>query len=168
MLPISLFIPIPLEKAFIISSLGYLFKKTYDILEYLYNYDEFYLNSVEYQEAYKIYKVILEELSLLFKKIDCDDEIKIFSAYYYLIRNGYLSINHEFYHKKDVDLFIGINGANIVDGFGNSINISSKSMITQTNAASSLDLLYVFITSFENKPMIQLGGRIYHKCRYNW
>ena len=76
------------------------------------NYDFYYKNSKEYIEAQQYYNLVLEEVFKLFKELNCDNEMKLFAGYSYLLKQGYLSQNHEFYYsrlKDDSEELLGVN-----------------------------------------------------------
>ena len=135
MIPIVCFAPMPIGSASILMYSLYLAKLLGDGFKFHDKYIDFYFNSVEYQEVYKVYKIVLEELSLFFEKMNWNNEMKIYAGYYYLLKNGYLSVNKSFCYKGDIDVVLGIEGAGIMDGYGNCENISSMltDLLKQSN-----------------------------------
>lgn len=100
-------------------------KKLINYEEYLNNYAGAYINSIEYQDVYKNYMLLLKELSAMFQKLGAHNEMEQFSIYNYLFRRGYLSIDHKFYYSKLSQSALGFYGLNILSGAGDCKHINS-------------------------------------------
>lgn len=85
-----------------------------------------YKNILEYQEAYRSYYEVINNLSNMLEQLNWDNEAKIFAGYSYLLKNGYLSNNHEFCYSINSDSCFGhFLGSNVIDGFGDCKHINS-------------------------------------------
>lgn len=89
------------------------------------NFKDLCFESVEFKEFYKVYNFILEEVIKLFKDLDINNESEIFAGYYYLLKNGYLSIDNKFYYENHVNDCLFFYCANVIEGYGNCVDISS-------------------------------------------
>jgi len=173
MIPIVCFAPIPISGLSILMYSTYMLKIFYGAIDFQSNYIDLYLTSVEYQELNKVYKIVLEELSSLFEKMEFDNEMKIFAGYYYLLRNGYLSVEKSFYYRRNIEHAKLLEGANIMEGYGNCRNISGMltdllqqsnyevyniSMLLPEDAKFSI-FNYDFIEEIQEKVEILIGGK---------
>lgn len=118
-----------LDSLLILFSLCCISGKTFSNLikeiKFMLDYDNYYKNSKEYLEAYSSYKIIIEEVSNLCKSLNWDNEMKIFAGYSYLLKKGYLSLNHNFYYYDNSNWCKHLFGNNIIMGVGNCKNIST-------------------------------------------
>lgn len=130
-------------------------QKCLKILKYFSNPENFMEESTEYQDAKKVYKILLQEILKLCKKLDVDNEIKIFSLYNYLYSNGFLSIDHTFYYKKTSlkNDFVSLLGLNVIVGRGDCKCVNSMfTDILKENGNEAYNLHMNL-----DKPIYQLG-----------
>lgn len=80
-------------------------------------------NSLEYLKFEKKYFLLISELKKMLQAISIDEPMEIFAVYYYLVSNGYLSVNHEFY-ADNKDFFYHNLGSSIFSGIGVCRNLS--------------------------------------------
>ncbi len=76
-----------------------------------------FINSVEYLEFEKKFSFLLNDLKSMLKNIKMDTPPSIFSSYYYLVRNGFLSINHTF-KADNIPNYKFCNASSILAGYG--------------------------------------------------
>lgn len=99
--------------------------KGIDIVDCLLKYNDYYLASSDYNNANQMYNILLKEIIKLFHNLDCDNEMKIFAGYSYMLRKGYLSLEHEFYYDPDINSSFYFLGSNVVLGYGNCKHINT-------------------------------------------
>lgn len=80
-------------------------------------------NSLEYLKFEKKYFLLIDKLKKMLQAISVDEPMEIFAVYYYLVLNGYLSVDHEFY-ADNKDLFYHNLGSSIFSGVGVCRNLS--------------------------------------------
>ncbi len=137
-------------------------KSSIKSINFMRNYEINVIKSVEYENLYKSYMIMLKEVLELLKNLNADNEMKMFAMYIYLYRKGFLSLNHEFYfstfsHDSRYYPF----GANIACGEGCCRHISSMlndllhlSNIQSYNIIMNLDDSF---SGFVDDVPIQLG-----------
>lgn len=69
--------------------------------KYAVKLEENSINSLEYSKLENNYYYFLNELKMLLTDIETEKPMEIFAAYYYLVRNGYLSIDKTFYADRN-------------------------------------------------------------------
>lgn len=101
------------------------FLKFKEIISLIFNADYYYCHSKEYNEAYGSYQIFLDEFKRMVETLNWDNEMKVFSGYSYLFKQGYLSLSHEFYYSKYINNVWNYLGSNIILGEGNCKHINS-------------------------------------------
>ena len=104
---------------------GYMISVLKQNISFITKFSSYYRNSKEYLELYHHYQIFLEELSKMASDLAWNNEMKIFSGYSYLLKKGYLSLEHQFYFSKYSDDALDLLGTNIMLGRGVCRNISS-------------------------------------------
>lgn len=86
------------------------------------SYDKYIRTTLEYKETFKLYKLYLTRLKNLFKYLNITDSLDIaIICTYFLIPNGYLSLNDKFVRKIENCSnceFINLLGSKVVTGSG--------------------------------------------------
>lgn len=73
----------------------------------------------EYIQLNSKYRFLLSEINQnIFQKMNITESMEIFAVTYYMILNGFLSINHEFYDKTPIDYCKFTLGTSIMSGSG--------------------------------------------------
>ena len=97
----------------------YIFEKI-DLLIHIHkmklNLGDVYINSLEYHNLCNSYHDIVVKISQLFRDFRIYNPISIFSIYSYLLKNGYLSYQHEFVFEKNINDCYPLLGVNIMEG----------------------------------------------------
>jgi len=96
----------------ILSFSGFLSK----FFKYYYKIDEKCVNSLEYLKLENNYYFLLNELKELLVDIEIENPMEIFAAYYYLVRNGFLSMDKTFYADRNDKKFH--TPSSIIEGTG--------------------------------------------------
>ena len=89
------------------------------------NLDDVYLHSVELYSLAGAYQEVLNQVYFLFKSLDIKDCFDIYVVYDYLLKNGYLSSNHDFSCCYNVLDSIPLFGVNVIEGAGSCRHIAS-------------------------------------------
>ena len=90
-----------------------------------YQLDSLYNNCVEFFDLKKVYQELVRNVSCFFKQLGVVKPVEILALYSYLIKNGFLSFDHRFYYRKDVDDCLYLLGVNVVYGGGVCRHITS-------------------------------------------
>ena len=82
--------------------------------------------TTDVKELREMYNLFVKNYNKLNKAFDFNDPLQIQTLYYFLYRNGYLSVNHEFIFKNKAksDTIPSILGTDIINGKGVCRNIS--------------------------------------------
>lgn len=99
--------------------------KCQERINFMYNSSNYYCHSKEFQEAYDTYQIFLDEFKKLAQDLEWDNEMKVFSGYSYLFKQGYLSLPHEFYFSRSSDNVLQFLGSNVILGYGSCRHINS-------------------------------------------
>ena len=90
-------------------------KEIYDLKKDL---DDVYLNSVEFNSLVETYHDLLNKIYDMFCMLGVNTPVDIFVLYSYLVRNGYLSVNHNFICSNNVKDSIPLLSVNVIEGAG--------------------------------------------------
>jgi len=115
------------------------------------NSKTFYELSLEYQTLLSSYQEVLREVTNLFHEMEWDNEAKIFAGYSYLLKQGYLSYEHEFRYAVNTGFVDKMFGVDVIRGLGNCKHINT--MLS--------DLLIL-----ENYSTYRLGMNLDHSVSY--
>ena len=80
--------------------------------------DDVYLNSIELNHLADSYQEVLNSIYSLFCMLEITNPIDIFVLYSYLVRKGYLSVDHLFVCSNDVTDSIPLLAVNVIEGAG--------------------------------------------------
>ena len=80
--------------------------------------DNIYTKSTEFTNLEKSYNRLIKETAFLLTNMNITEPVPILSLYTYLIKNGYLSLNHHFTYNKNVDDCLYLFGTNVIYGEG--------------------------------------------------
>ncbi len=80
--------------------------------------EDVYVNSFEFSDLCERYHEVIDHVCSLLEQLEITDPVSIFSAYSYMIRNGYLSYSHQFVYNKNIDEGLYLFGSNVISGAG--------------------------------------------------
>ena len=86
---------------------------------------EVYENSIELNSLKESYMEFIHKICYFFKKLDISNPIVIFGVYSYLLKNGYLSFQHKFVYRKNIEDCYPLFGTNVIEGEGVCRHISA-------------------------------------------
>lgn len=116
-------------------------------------------NSTDYKDLKVVYNEVLNNVSELFKQLEMNDPISVFSSFVYMTRAGYLSNDKNIEYNMDLKDLKGMAGLDILRGKGVCRNFASllKDVYTEMGYESNVLPVYTTreaINSFKNLSVL--------------
>lgn len=125
--------------------------------------NNFIKNASDYKEMYSLYNEVINRTTKLFKDLDINNPVEVFSAYVFMYRNGFLSHQNNFKYSIDLKDLPGLYGIDIIRGKGVCRTISSFLVNLYDNMGFDSSNIAVNATEESIKKQQRLNDTILEK-----